>query len=86
MSDTESDGDVGEGAGEAATILYDIVTYKEWEQEPELLRCEAAKGPSGWRGWRGAGPVSCVPPALEKLRRWSMTYVLLRLSPLKVFQ
>ena len=86
MSDTESDGDVGEGAGEAATILYDIVTYKEWEQEPELLRCEAAKGPGGWRGWRGAGPVSCVPPALEKLRRWSMTYVLLRLSPLKVFQ
>ena len=74
MSDTESDGDVGEGAGEAATILYDIVTYKEWEQEPELLRCEAAKGPSGWRGWRGAGPVSCVPPALEKLRRWSNTY------------
>ena len=32
--DTDSDSDVG--VDESNQILYDIVTYKEWEQDPEV--------------------------------------------------
>ena len=32
----DSDSESEAGANEFNQILYDIVTYKEWEQEPEV--------------------------------------------------
>ena len=32
----DSDSDSEAGADETSQILYDVVTYKEWEQDPEV--------------------------------------------------
>jgi hypothetical protein len=34
----DSDYDSDAGAAESNQILYDIVTYKEWKQDPEVCR------------------------------------------------
>ena len=75
-SDVESD---VSGEETADNILYDIVTYREWEQEPELQRSGAdkkvASRHSWWRGSNGQG--SGVPGEVEKLRSvglpWRLT-------------
>ena len=39
MTDSERDIDISlEDYGETKNFLYDIVTYKEWEQESEVQR------------------------------------------------
>ena len=73
MSDnSDSDSEVGD----LETILYDIVTYKEWEQEPELVRTEKkVRGGVWW--WRGSSVVSgSVPAQVEKLRSVKLPWIL----------
>ena len=81
MTDTESDIEVSlEDSGETKNILYDIVTYKEWEQEPEVQRnggsdrSDPASAMS--KLWRSSGQMTPVVPAsVERLRHaffWNM--------------
>ena len=82
MTDTDSDSEVSvEETGETKNILYDIVTYKEWEQEPEvqrnggLERSDPATAVS--RLWRSSGQITpVVPVSVEKLRLSSLTWQL----------
>ena len=54
---------------ETQHILYDLVTYKEWEQEPEVLKCEKAVR-------RGRGGPLAVPAEVERLKSLSLTWQL----------
>ena len=69
MTDS-SDSDREEEAGEEEEtqhILYDLVTYKEWEQEPEVLKCEKAVR-------RGRGGPLAVPAEVERLKSLSLSW------------
>ena len=73
-SDVESD----VGGDETDNILYDIVTYREWEQEPELQRSGADKKVTSRQSWwRGSNGQGSVPAEVEKLRSvglpWKLT-------------
>ena len=67
VSAMESEAESCEGgeSGQVEQILYDIVTYKEWEQEPELVRPSVAG--VGRPGWLGASTSPALPPTLERL-------------------
>ena len=55
---------------EQAIILYDVVSYREWEQEPELVKksSDALQGKSR-AGWLPlAPPPSLLPPKVEALQ------------------
>ena len=54
---------------EAQHILYDLVTYKEWEQEPEVLKSEKTVR-------RGRGGPLAVPAEVERLKSLSLTWQL----------
>ena len=67
----ESDGETSEEEeAEQATILYDVVSYREWEQEPEVVKksSDALQGKSR-AGWLPlAPPPSLLPPKVEALQ------------------
>ena len=55
---------------EQAIILYDVVSYREWEQEPEVVKksSDALQGKSR-AGWLPlAPPPSLLPPKVEALQ------------------
>ena len=55
---------------EQAIILYDVVSYREWEQEPEVVKksIDALQGKSR-AGWLPlAPPPSLLPPKVEALQ------------------
>ena len=55
---------------EQAVILYDVVSYREWEQEPEVVKksSDALQGKSR-AGWLPlAPPPSLLPPKVEALQ------------------
>ncbi|XP_077515994.1 NBAS subunit of NRZ tethering complex-like isoform X2 [Amblyomma americanum] len=62
-------------------ILYELLTYSEWQQEPEILsraaieKSEDAKGTGIW-GWLGllATSMSGIPPAVQRLRSFHMEW------------
>ncbi|XP_065291612.1 NBAS subunit of NRZ tethering complex-like [Dermacentor albipictus] len=62
-------------------ILYELLTYAEWQQEPEKLsravveKSDDAKG-SGFWGWLGllATSMSSIPPAVQRLRSFHMEW------------
>lgn len=62
-------------------ILYELLTYSEWQQEPEKLsravveKSDDAKG-SGFWGWLGllATSMSSIPPAVQRLRSFHMEW------------
>ena len=77
MSDTETDTESDVGGEDTNNILYDIVTYKEWETDPEVLRNGDKSAPSSVsKLWRNSGNVATcgVPPEVEKLRSLEMTW------------
>ena len=82
MTETESDTEVSlEDNREAKNILYDIVTYKEWEQEPEIQRNGGSdrSDPASTvsKLWRSSGQISPVVPAsVEKLKQAGLTWQL----------
>lgn len=82
MTDTESDTEVSlEDNGETKNILYDIVTYKEWEQEPEIQRNggpdRSHPASTVSRLWRSSGQMTpAVPASIEKLRAAGLTWQL----------
>ena len=55
---------------EQAIILYDVVSYREWEQEPELVKKSSdtlqGKSRAGWLPL--APPPSLLPPRVEALQ------------------
>lgn len=76
MSDSSSS-DVDDVEDQEATnILYDLVTYKEWEQEPEVLKSDRPTPAVSqlWRGSRGA--VLAVPAEVERLKSLSLSWQL----------
>ena len=82
MTDSESDIEVSlEDSGETKNILYDIVTYKEWEQDPELQRnggsdrSDPASAVS--KLWRSSGQMTpAVPASVERLRQAGLAWQL----------
>ena len=74
MSDTEAESECSEE--ESSNILYDIVTYKEWEQEPEVQRNGDKSGPVSVSSlWRGSGQSTCpVPLNVEKLKQLAISW------------
>ena len=56
---------------EQATILYDVVSYREWEQEPEVVKKKQndvlpGKSRGGWL--QLAPPPSLLPPTVEAIQ------------------
>ena len=55
---------------EQAIILYDVVSYREWEQEPEVVKKSSdtlqGKSRAGWLPL--APPPSLLPPKVEALQ------------------
>ena len=56
---------------EQATILYDVVSYREWEQEPEVVKKKQSdvlpgKSRGGWL--QLAPPPSLLPPTVEAIQ------------------
>ena len=76
MSDSSSSDVEDVEDQEATNILYDLVTYKEWEQEPEVLKSDRPTPAVSqlWRGSRGA--VLAVPAEVERLKSLSLTWQL----------
>ena len=68
----ERDGDASEEEeDEQATILYDVVSYREWEQEPEVVKKKQgdvlqAKSRGGWL--QLTPPPSLLPPRVEAIQ------------------
>ena len=66
----ERDGDTSEEEEEQATILYDVVSYREWEQEPEVVKKQGdvlqGKSRGGWL--QLAPPPSILPPRVEAIQ------------------
>ena len=78
----ERDGDTSEEEEdeEQATILYDVVSYREWEQEPEVVKKKQgdvlqAKSRGGWL--QLAPPPSLLPPRVEAIQvsSWTLCWV-----------
>ena len=68
--DRDDEGSEEEEEEEQAIILYDVVSYREWEQEPELVKKsgDALQGKSR-AGWLPlAPPPSLLPPKVEALQ------------------
>lgn len=71
----ERDGETSEGEEEEeeeqATILYDVVSYREWEQEPEVVKKkqgDALQGKSRGGWLQLAPPPSLLPPRVEAIQ------------------
>jgi len=67
----ERDGETSEEEeAEQATILYDVVSYREWEQEPEVVKKQGdvlqGKSRGGWL--QLAPPPSILPPRVEAIQ------------------
>jgi len=63
--DTDSGSEAG--VDESNQILYDIVTYKEWEQDPEVVKsCDRFNSKLGSK-WLGTPSPSVLLPTVEKL-------------------
>ena len=67
----ERDGDTSEEEDEEqATILYDVVSYREWEQEPEVKKKQGdvlqGKSRAGWL--QLTPPPSLLPPRVEAIQ------------------
>ena len=62
--------DEGSEEEEQAIILYDVVSYREWEQEPEVVKKSSdtlqGKSRAGWLPL--APPPSLLPPKVEALQ------------------
>ena len=68
--DEKSEEEEQEEEEEQAIILYDVVSYREWEQEPEVVKksSDALQGKSR-AGWLPlAPPPSLLPPKVEALQ------------------
>ena len=67
----ERDGETSEEEeAEQATILYDVVSYREWEQEPEVVKKQGdvLQGKSRGSWLQLAPPPSLLPPRVEAIQ------------------
>ena len=84
----ERDGDTSEEEEEEeeqATILYDVVSYREWEQEPEVVKKQQGdvlQGKARGSWLQLAPPPSLLPPRVEAIQvsRLSFLWVYLKIS------
>ena len=54
---------------EQATILYDVVSYREWEQEPEVVKKNDVLQGKSRGGWlQLTPPPSILPPRVEAIQ------------------
>ena len=79
----ERDGDTSEEEDEEqATILYDVVSYREWEQEPEVKKKQGdvlqGKSRAGWL--QLTPPPSLLPPRVEAIQVSSQPLFLARVK------
>ena len=68
---------------EQATILYDVVSYREWEQEPEVVKKNEALQGKSRGGWlQLTPPPSVLPSRVEAIQvsRKSLLWVHLHIS------
>lgn len=68
MEDETSGSEIGE---EQEQILYDIVTYKEWEQDPEVVK---KNDPVRSLGWLGTASPGHLPPTVERIQGASLPW------------
>ena len=82
----ERDGETSEEEEEEqATILYDVVSYREWEQEPEVVKKkqgDVLQGKSRGAWLQFTPPPSLLPPRVEAIQvsRLSLLWVYLKIS------
>ena len=81
----ERDGETSEEEEEQATILYDVVSYREWEQEPEVVKKQQGdvlQGKARGSWLQLAPPPSLLPPRVEAIQvsRLSLLWVYLKIS------
>jgi len=67
FANMDSDSDSDAGVEESSQILYDIVTYKEWEQDPEVVKNFDRHNSRLGKVWLGPPSPPVLPPTVEKL-------------------